>query len=90
MFSFNERKRAMRKEIQKELKISQLIQQEHEKRPHVPIGYIENIVGLCYAIEDLKEDNTRLKRFLPEWIHKRFALGIASVLFMSAIKKARR
>ena len=50
MFSFNERKRAMRKEIQKELKIRQLIQQEHEKSPHVPIGlYREHCKALlCY------------------------------------------
>ena len=50
MFSFNERKRAMRKEIQKELKIRPLIQQEHEKSPQTPIGYIETCVRFCYAI----------------------------------------
>lgn len=50
MFSFNERKCAMRTEIQKELKIRQLIQQEHEKSPHVPIGlYREHCKALlCY------------------------------------------
>ena len=90
MFSINERKRAMRKEIQKELKIRPLIQQEHEKSPQTPIGYIETCVRFCYAIEDLKEDNARIKRYLPEWIHERFALGIASDLCMLAIRKVRR
>ena len=90
MFNILRKKREMEKTIQGEMMIRELIRKEHQKSPQIPIQHIENCVRLVYAIEELKEDNAKVKRVLPKFIYNRYSIGIAASLFLSALRRQPR